>query len=63
MVEYSFRDLLDMGDPEGCQNIDQYANYIVLDNEITTLPTTFKSGFCLTNSCDLNFLELVGGFI
>lgn len=51
MVEYSFRDLLDMGDPEGCNSLPD-ANYIVLDNAVSRLPTSFMSGFCLTNACD-----------
>jgi hypothetical protein len=52
MFENSMHDLLDMGDPVGCSTIgSEYAAYVVLNNVVSTLPTTFKYGFCMPAQC------------
>jgi len=51
MQLYSFKDMGDLGNYDGCKELSEVASYNVLNMNITKLPVDIRLGLCLPKEC------------
>ena len=63
MLMYSFTDVGDMGNYEGCKGLSDIAAYNVLQLNVTNLPVDIRFGLCLPKECNQDMMTNAGNVI